>query len=327
MEIAVITKSRAQSILYEYADSFFDRKKKVLIPCNTCESVPLTYQMLKIPFEMVDADPGTMSLSLDLAEERLSRRREDYQGLHYVGNYGIWQDALTERLRSIKAAYGIRLVFDKCLCIPPEDVTAGSLYADLEVYSTGGRKCVDLQGGGFGITAADSLFQWRSRSFEADADDYKRMKSIMQNTPEQWRQCAHLRWLENRPLEDREQYFSELREKRKSVIAHKRSLNRIYSEIIPEEFQVGEYANDWRFQVRLGNRDEVLGLIFENGLFASNHYRAWGNGAFTDAVFPVAERIRRQILNLFNDFYFSEEQAVQAAEIVREKGKPCINAQ
>ncbi len=322
----VITKSRAQSVLYEYADSFFDRKRKVLIPCNTCESVPLTYLKLGIPFEMVDADLASMSISLDLAEDKLNRRIEEYQGLHYVCNYGIVSSDSLNRLRAIKDTYGISVILDKCLCIPPVDMDNEELYADIEVYSTGGRKCVDLGGGGFGLFESTIASQWKNQRFPMSEEDYRRMKSIFQTTPQRWKECSQLQWLVDEPLENSDEYFRELREKREDVIRHKRKLNEIYSQIIPVELQIGESVNDWRFELRLANRDEVLRMIFQNELFASNHYRPWGNGVFTDECFPVAERIQREILNLFNDFYFTENQAIRTAELIRENGKPCIDA-
>lgn len=328
MGISVITKSRAQSILYEYADSFFDRKRTVLIPCNTCESVPLTYLMLGIPFEMVDADPLTMSISLDSVEDKLKKQEKTYQGLHYVCNYGILNDSILHRIRLLKQTYRLHIILDKCLCIPPESVRVQDkeLSADLEVYSTGGRKSVDMGGGGFGFTDSNLIPQWHSRCFLSSAQDYRQMKTVFQTSLEQWESCSRLQWLEDKPLEDSHTYFLELAERRKRVLSHKQKLNSIYSERIPSELQVGAYANDWRFQTRLSNRDEVLQLIFKNDLFASNHYRPWGKGVFTPTSYPVAEKIHKEILNLFNDFYFTEDQAVRTAEIIREKGEPCINA-
>ncbi len=50
----LIIRNRAQAVLYEYAKQFLERGKTILIPCNTCESIPLAYQKIGIPFEMID---------------------------------------------------------------------------------------------------------------------------------------------------------------------------------------------------------------------------------------------------------------------------------
>jgi hypothetical protein len=55
--------------------------------------------------------------------------------------------------------------------------------------------------------------------------------------------------------------------------------------------------------------------LFAAELFASRHYASLG-GIFCNERFPAAERLHRGIVNLFNDFYFDEEQARRTVDCV-----------
>ena len=63
------------------------------------------------------------------------------------------------------------------------------------------------------------------------------------------------------------------------------------------------------------NKDEALMKLFDAGLFASSHYQL-SSGLFVDDAFPNAQRLYEQVINLFNDKYFTRLQAIEVAKVM-----------
>jgi hypothetical protein len=91
---------------------------------------------------------------------------------------------------------------------------------------------------------------------------------------------------------------------------HKRRLNAVYQSGLPAEIQFPSGFHGWRFQIRVPGSARLLERLKDAGLFASRHYPPLGD-------FPVARELHRTVVNLFNDRYYSEEQARTTCEIVR----------
>lgn len=94
------------------------------------------------------------------------------------------------------------------------------------------------------------------------------------------------------------------------VIKHKVTLNEVYSKSLPSEFQLKDGFQQWRFNIVVPQKEKVLRRIFDSGLFASSHYEPLSSSC------PVATELRMLVINLFNDFYYSVEQAQQTCEII-----------
>lgn len=91
---------------------------------------------------------------------------------------------------------------------------------------------------------------------------------------------------------------------------HKARLNAIYERELPAEIQFPAGFHGWRFHIRVPGSENLLARLKAAGLFASRHYPALGD-------FPVARELHRSVVNLFNDRYYSEEQARTTCGIVR----------
>ena len=61
-------------------------------------------------------------------------------------------------------------------------------------------------------------------------------------------------------------------------------------------------------------RDSIVNEIFNRGKFCSSHYLPLSEGEF-----PKSTRLSRQIINLFNDFNFTEDDATLVCEIINSK--------
>lgn len=319
----LIIRNRAQAVLYEYAKQFLERGKTILIPCNTCESIPLAYQKIGIPFEMIDINETSMSMDLEEVERKIKQTPKQYQAIHYVYNYGIFNSEEQEKLLKLKHFYGIKVIEDKCLCMPEFSFNdARKIESDIELYSTGHCKCVDVGKGGYAYINEDYASEWCFCEVTFDIGALRQLKEGFKRKEVNWQYLSSLDWLENFLIKEEEVYIDAVKKKYMYIAEKKKRMNDIYRSIIPDKLCMPEKCHAWRFQVLLANAEEVIERIFHTeGLFASHHYRAWGRGIFSNEYFPKAKCLEEHVVNLFNDEYYDEEKAVNTAEIIRKYGE------
>lgn len=199
--------------------------------------------------------------------------------LLFVHTYGV-EDDFYEFFAQVKEVNpNIIIVDDKCLCLPDLDVN--DTPADLVLYSTGAKKMVNLGGGAIGYVAD----QWKYGEIEVEPNEYL--------TNEMW-------------LLDTKQLYLKM----DAMIAHKEKLNAVYRKMLPSAIQLPDAYQHWRFNVLTDKKDEILKALFAEGLFASSHYKSLSN----DCV--IAQNLHEHVLNLFNDQYYIEEQAIRTCEII-----------
>lgn len=199
--------------------------------------------------------------------------------LLFVHTYGV-EDDFYEFFAKVKEVNpNIIIVDDKCLCIP--DLYVDETPADLVLYSTGAKKMVNLGGGSIGYVAD----QWKYDEIEVEPNEYL--------TNEMW-------------LLDTKQLYLKM----DAMIPHKEKLNAVYRKMLPSAIQLPDAYQHWRFNILTDKKDEILKALFAEGLFASSHYKSLSN----DCV--VAENLHEHVLNLFNDQYYTEEQAIRTCEII-----------
>lgn len=199
--------------------------------------------------------------------------------LLFVHTYGV-EDEYHEFFAQVKEVNpNIIIVDDKCLCLP--DLNVDKTLADIVLYSTGAKKMVELGGGAIGYIAD----QWEYDEVQVEPNEY------LNN--EQW-------------LLDTKQLYIKM----DAMISHKEKLNAIYRENLPESIQLPAQYQHWRFNILTDKKDEILKALFAEGLFASNHYQSLSPDC------PIANNLHNYVINLFNDQYYTEEQAVKTCEII-----------
>lgn len=199
--------------------------------------------------------------------------------LLFVHTYGV-EDEYHEFFTQVKEANpNIIIVDDKCLCLP--DLNVDETPADLVLYSIGAKKMVELGGGAIGYIAD----QWEYDEVEVEPNDY-----LNNDT-----------WL----LDTKQLYI-----KMDAMISHKEKLNAIYREMLPVSIQLPEEYQHWRFNILTDKKDEILKALFAEGLFASNHYQSHSLDC------PIANNLHNYVVNLFNDQYYTKEQAIRTCEII-----------
>jgi len=194
--------------------------------------------------------------------------------------------------------------------------------ADIVLYSTGPVKCVDIGWGGYAVFK-DKL-RYREYKIEYDSSDLAAFDKHI-------KECHHFSkqidmrillsgWLEiSKSFQGN--YFDVIKSKSIEASDHKKILNSIYDRIpggLP-----AEYCN-WRYQLLLKNAKECIKAIFDAGLFCSFHYKSLGNGYFSNVSTPNNDYLEAHIVNLFNDYRFSSEQAEELAELLKRIAIPVI---
>lgn len=190
------------------------------------------------------------------------------------------------------------IVDDRCLCRPllyngaynlPENV-------DAEMYSTGYSKYIDIGFGGYLIhnkPAKDHSITFESSKISVDLDG--KLKDVS--------------WVDDRNL-NHAYYFDHVNALLPLVSRHKENLNAIYQMNLSRNSAITILRDhtDWRFNILCEDPESIQQSIFEKGLFCSKHYQAdlIGN---TGCDCPNANSVANKILNLFNDFRFSDDNA------------------
>lgn len=211
--------------------------------------------------------------------DKVSALVNDASLLVFVHTYGLEQ-SVDDFFCCLKSNNpNLFIVDDRCLCIPNIELKSSS--ADLVLYSMCSKKQVDMGVGGIGY-----IFEEMSYS----------------DVEVPLNEC-----LKNKEYNFDMQLFISNRDR---VLNHKNRLNNIYKDLLPSEIQMPSEYQNWRFNIMVDNKDKILDAIFSVGLFASSHYKP------NSCNCPVAMSIYSKVINLFNDLYFSEEQAVRACNVI-----------
>lgn len=274
-----VTAYRANKVLYNFLMTNSIRGK-VLLPSNICHDVAEVLQYAGMSLHYVDIESNTLCADRD----KVLSLVKGVSLLLYVHTYGC--DVPTNdffiKVKSVNP--NIAIVDDRCLCVPELNVIDNN--ADLILFSTGEKKQVELKQGGIGYVAD----KWEYEEVPVPVDC----------------ECLdNLDWYLNQP---------ELLSRQESVILHKKVINKIYQTLLPIEIQLPDNYNGWRFNIRVTReqRGKILDALFIEGLFASGHYKSLGDNC------PIAEKLSAEVVNLFNDFYYSEEQAVRTCHIINQ---------
>lgn len=284
---------RASELLADFLQRYIYARgavseKYLLIPANVCNVIPIMLNLIHQPFECVDISRENFCIDMQLVLSKVTKYPDKYLGMIYVRTYGQMIDVSSffKELKCLNSEFVI--VDDRCLCIPELDAKLDK-NVDMLLYSTGYAKVVDLGYGSFAFThnKISSVFEFKFPKLSF-AYDQKNISLIRRNLG---------------------YYFSEIEKRKVKIIKQKKELNEIYSQNIFPQFQA-EIDNIWRFHLLLNNKKNVIDKIFANALFASSHYEPLSK----DAI--VAIELHENIINLFNDLYFTHKQAERICEII-----------
>ncbi|HEX4966686.1 MAG TPA: hypothetical protein VF173_38100 [Thermoanaerobaculia bacterium] len=294
----ILFERRACGILYNLLRSL-PGDRPFLLPANVCPVVPMTFRKAGRELRCLDLDPEDLGMDVQRCLKTVAERPEDWAGVLYVRPYGAETAGAEGFFRDLKELRPDLLVIDdRCLCAPDCDGERLSTAADVTLFSTGRTKPVDLGFGGFAHCRGE--VPYRRFADEAGSEDWLDLS------------VAGLEW---------DAYRSAVREELPKAQEQRRRLNAIYEAALPVGVRLPAPFQGWRFHLRVSEPDRLVERLFAAGLFASRHYASLGAAG----QFPVAERLHRQIVNLFNDRYFDAERARRAVDCVLrhlEEGSP-----
>lgn len=285
--------SRASAILYRFL-SVQTKQKTIILPVNICPIVPAVIKHAGFPIEYVDINKNDLCPDENIIYQKIKALPEKYSGILYNYTYGI--DINKELFyKLLKENFpNLWIIEDKCSNLPNKHC---SKFADLTIFSTGYAKQIDLGKGGFGIITKDINLD----------NTYKEKFEILTANGKQYLIETQV------PPFMQEQYFELISTQIKIIQPQKNSLNNIYRDNLPVEIQMENKFNNWRFNIMVKNKSEILYHLFANNLFASSHFEPLSSNK-TD--FPVAFNLHNQVINLFNDSYYTTDQAFKTCEII-----------
>jgi len=313
-ESSFVLEPRASSILYHFLASN-KSPFPYLLPANICPIVPATFSKAGQAFQFLDIDPATFSLDEKVSLELVRNQKKG--GVCFVHAYGE-AASHSEFFSNLKNADPELLIIDdRCLC-KPIFIEPNLDNIDLILYSTGYGKYVDVGSGGFGwlkpgVAYQPILIPFNKSDLDKLEQGYK--VSIQDKSFFHFRESN---WLDTHPLAmDFKSYSAKVLGALVEVEQKKPLINQIYREQLPVQIQLPEIYNQWRFNIQVSNKTEVLQALFANDLFASSHYASLG-GIMAEGQFPFAEALHEHIINLFNDQNYSLEQAQRTAAIINQ---------
>lgn len=315
----IVFERRAATILFNLLRSH-PVKGPFLLPANICPIVPMVFYKARRQFEFIDIAPETLCMDRDALAERWSKPHNRPAGLIYVRTYGAIFDASHDFANIKSLSPRALIVDDRCLCSPDFSGTLAP-YADVALYSTGYAKYVDIGYGGFGVVSdgipyarTESAFD--GRDLELMAGQYKKAQRTQAHytyTDSDWLDTAM-------PEEKWTAYRHRVEQEFIRISEMKKITNSIYSAKLPPEVQFPGSFQSWRFNIQVREKEKVLDAIRREGLFASGHYDSLA-GLFGVGTAPFAKIVHRHVINLFNDRYFSPEQAIKLTDVLT-KFKP-----
>lgn len=278
--MSLVLEQRAARILDRLSRSLAD-ERPFLLPANICPVVPETLAAAGRGLRFVDIAQDEWCMNRERCLDLLARDPEGFAGIVFVRAYGVEGDEAPFFHAVRDAAPQTLVIDDKCLCRPDCDARSLSAGADVTLFSTGYAKHVDLGAGGFAYLTTE-------RSFTA-------LPPVAENV-----------WAE---------YRTRTLTALERADAHKAVLNEAYSAGLPAEIQLPDRLQRWRFNILVPRSENLIASLSGAGLFASRHYQPV-TGRFSDERFPMSEWLHNRIVNLFNDRFYTPDQARRTIEIV-----------
>lgn len=313
-ELYCQTANRACSLLYSYLKKS-DTKGFWLIPVNVCPVVPLTFCLARIPFEFVDIDPQTLCLDLNKTLSKIESSPSKYDGMIFVRSYGYLYNTSVEFSIIKAASVGFKIIDDRCLCIPER--SPDLFNSDMVLYSTGHCKQIDLGSGGIAFYSSffqykiDEYLQYNNVDIESIYKKAFQSGQPLNEVPEGW--------LKMETLFPNEDYFYMIEKRKNKRLSQRALLNNIYNSNLPNNIKFPVEFQEWRFNIKVPaeKKEIILKNLFKNNLFASCHYHS-ANKLFDNGVYTNSDNLFDQVINLFNDDYYTEDQAFMTCNIINQ---------
>ena len=311
--LSMIVDYRAAKILFNFLKSNrFDGS--FIIPANSCPIIPLTFLSAGVDFTFIDI--SAVDYCLDKSKTLASLGNKSICGIVWVRSYGIQTDE-EDFFHTIKTLRSdVAIIDDKCLCRP--NINLPYTHADLTIYSTGYGKFLDLGKGAFAfMNNSKYLYEKQATKYVLNHEKdlmnsfYSHLASGMTFKGNQ-----KFFWLDSQVVDD-EKISSQVAENLEKIDQHKNSINTIYIKHLPNGIKLKTQYQDWRFNILVPahQKGNIIKALFKAKLFASSHYASIPQ-VFGKPPAEIASAVESKIINLFNDFHYSQEMAIETCKII-----------
>ncbi|MFA6082400.1 MAG: hypothetical protein WC773_03245 [Patescibacteria group bacterium] len=315
-----VFEQRASTILFNLFRQL-DHTKSVIVPANVCPIVAVTLMKAGQPFELVDINKETLCLDEEFTLHQIKKHPQKYAGVLFVHTYGNphQPEPFFHYIKQI--APDILIIDDRCPGLPEFDLPPTA--ADAVIFSTGYAKYIELGFGGYGYIKPEVKYEPKQLPFnEHDHQALVEQERQAQETlaPFSYHDSD---WLDTtKPKISFDQYKLEIIAKIPEARLHQQKLNQIYAKNIPAKYQLGDEFSQWRFSILVPDKVKLLRMIFDHGLFASSHYPSL-NGIFGHGADQNAAKLHSQVVNLFNNHRYTEDQAKLTCDVINKHLKEC----
>jgi hypothetical protein len=307
---------RASTVLYDFLKRDVSNGDKYLLPANICPIVPAVFYKAGVQFKLVDISAKTNCIDwnacLNLAKSDLSNK----WNLLYVHSYGYEDFAFATKLKTWKEEFPeSKVIDDRCLAKP--SLIKQNHMSDIELYSTGYSKLLEIGHTGWGI--------YNKEPSELDVNsDYDELlhNALVLTFSECIREEKAVKfnfssnWLDQQaPILSIKELSKEIQNRLNNSLNRRLKLNAIYLEYLNEWAMPSDF-NIWRFNILVPKPAELLNSIGAMGHFASSHYQSLTT-IFDQKEAPVASSIGCHIVNLFNDHRYDESRVEDLAKKLR----------
>mgnify|MGYP006138617227 FL=1 len=278
----ILFEDRASGVLGKVLNVI--ENKKFLLPLNICSVVPNTLLKANKEFDFIDVSLDTLCMNQDKVLKKI-KEDNSVDGILFVKTFGVDFDIQPFYRKIKKINNNIFIIDDMCPCVPVFDYNIEKSYADMSLFSSGYSKYIDIGYGGYGFIKDEKFIKiFEDLSKNKYFLDYK--KTIINKTS--------------------------------LIKIHKNELNSIYKDNIHKKYHLGDDFINWRFSILVSNKEEILQAILEeDGVFASSHYPQIDYEYKENPMANSnANKIHKKIINLFNDFKFTREQAYLVVDVV-----------
>jgi dTDP-4-amino-4,6-dideoxygalactose transaminase len=296
---------RASTVLYKYLRAI-GTEKIFILPANVCPVVPLVFLKAGLKFEFCDINENTLCLNETEVLKRLRHDPENYAGILMVRTYGVESDLSTffGEIKSINNRFLV--IDDKCLCVPV--FIQEEKNVDLLLFSTGYAKYIDIGYGGYGFISDDDVkyekvkLSGRNNGRSSIKNNFKK---IMQDIIFSYEKKVvyHYEdtdWLDHGEAGNFDQYKKTVLKKTESERSYKEKINDFYFRNLPSEIILPHEFQNWRFNILVPEKENLLNKIFKARLFASSHYLPVAQ-CFGNYDSPVSKKLYASVINLFNN--------------------------
>jgi len=289
-----------------------------LMPANICPIVVAAFLKAGVEIEFVDISNLTLCMDEEIIIKKISACPSRYSGILFVRSYGV-RDSFEYFFGRVKAInHNIIIIDDKCVSIPSFDEDLRC--ADVNLYSTGYSKYVDLGWGAFANLKSSIAYQRKQMVYRATdlAEISSQIRKAIDNPTNIELQQIESDWLDTATPEIEFELY-------KKIVLDGLSASRVIKEAYDRKFtegllpaiQLPKKFQNWRFNILVPHKEKLLAKIFDAGLFASSHFKP-STRIFEDIDQPNSDLLHSRIVNLFTDRYFKFENVDELIYIIND---------